>query len=54
MVKFEDSLISNKQAVENMVIISITEFLRCLPITPYSIKVLEMMICIDTVTIKIQ
>lgn len=42
MVKFEDSLISNKQAVENMVIISITEFLRCLPITPYSIKVLEM------------
>ena len=42
MVKFKDSLISNKQAVENMVIISITEFLRCLPITPYSIKVLEM------------
>ena len=40
MIKIEESL--DVQAMENMLIISINNFLRCLPIIPKNIRVLEM------------
>lgn len=40
MIKTEESL--DVQAMENMLIISINNFLRCLPIMPKNIRVLEM------------
>ena len=42
MVRFEDGPIKNEQAIENMIIISINGFLRHLPITSRSIKILDM------------